>query len=124
MRASQLAVEPRAPETLKPYPGNARAHSPKQIRQRAASMKRFECLSLDASRRDGLILDPFGGSGTTLLAAEQTGRRARLLELDPLYCDVIIRRFMAATGTVVTDASGQSFAARAAAATRQETDND
>lgn len=72
---------------------------------------------LDASRRDGLILDPFGGSGTTLMAAEQTGRQARLLELDPLYCDVIIRRFAAATGQVVVDQLGQSFAERTAALT-------
>lgn len=67
---------------------------------------------LDASRRDGLILDPFGGSGTTLLAAEQTGRRARLLELDPLYCDVIIRRAEAATGLRAADQHGRTFAER------------
>src|SRR5262249_49509588 len=41
----------------------------------------------DCSKRKGLILDPFGGSGTTLLAAERTGRVARLIELDPLYVD-------------------------------------
>ena len=47
---------------------------------------------------DGLVLDPFAGSGTALLASEQLGRTARLLELDPRYCDVIVRRFEAATG--------------------------
>jgi len=42
----------------------------------------------DCSRRNGIILDPFGGSGTTILAAERTGRVARIIELDPLYVDV------------------------------------
>jgi DNA modification methylase len=45
----------------------------------------------------GLVLDPFGGSGTTLIAAERTGRRAALVELDPRYVDVIVRRWEAAT---------------------------
>jgi DNA modification methylase len=40
-----------------------------------------------------LVLDPFGGSGSTLIACQKTGRRARLIELDPLYCDVTIRRW-------------------------------
>ena len=52
----------------------------------------------DCSRRRQIILDPFAGSGTTVIAAEKTGRRARVLELDPLYCDVICRRFEALTG--------------------------
>jgi DNA modification methylase len=47
----------------------------------------------DCSRRRGLILDPFAGSGTTILAAERTGRAARAIELDPLYVDIAIRRF-------------------------------
>ena len=47
----------------------------------------------DCSRRNGIILDPFGGSGTTILAAERTGRVARVIELDPLYVDVAIRRW-------------------------------
>ncbi|MGI4881375.1 MAG: site-specific DNA-methyltransferase [Janthinobacterium lividum] len=71
---------------------------------------------LDASRREGLVLDAFGGSGTTLLAAEQTGRRARLIELDPLYCDVIIRRFENVTGIKALDQSGRTFADRTALA--------
>jgi DNA modification methylase len=52
----------------------------------------------DCSRRTGLILDPFGGSGTTILAAERTGRNARVIELDPLYVDVAIRRWEQVTG--------------------------
>jgi DNA modification methylase len=44
------------------------------------------------------VLDLFGGSGSTLIAAQQTGRRAFLMELDPLYCDVIVQRFEKFTG--------------------------
>lgn len=64
----------------------------------------------DCSRRGDIVLDPFGGSGTTLIAAEKTGRKARLIELDPLYCDVIIRRWQALTGQdAVHAASGKTF---------------
>ncbi|MCA0928776.1 site-specific DNA-methyltransferase [Ruegeria profundi] len=52
----------------------------------------------DVTRRGDIVLDGFGGSGTTLIAAERTGRVACLIELDPLYCDVICRRFEALTG--------------------------
>jgi DNA modification methylase len=52
----------------------------------------------DCSRRGDLVLDPFGGSGTTLIAAEKTGRSARLIEYDPAYCDTILRRFERVTG--------------------------
>jgi len=55
---------------------------------------------LDASNRGGLVLDPFAGSGTILIAAERTGRKARAMEIDPAYCDVAIRRWQAATGEV------------------------
>lgn len=47
----------------------------------------------DVSGRGDIVLDLFGGSGSTLIAAEKTGRRARLVELDPLYCDTIIARW-------------------------------
>lgn len=47
----------------------------------------------DVSRRNGIVLDLFGGSGSTLIAAHKTGRRARLIELDPVYCDRIITRW-------------------------------
>ena len=50
---------------------------------------------LDCSNRGGIVLDCFGGSGTTLIAAEKTGRRARLIELDPRYVDVTLRRYKA-----------------------------
>jgi len=53
---------------------------------------------LDCSNRGDVILDPFGGSGTTLIAAEKTKRKAAVIELDPLYCDVIIKRWEEMTG--------------------------
>jgi DNA modification methylase len=52
----------------------------------------------DCSQRGGIVLDAFAGSGTTLVAAEKTGRTARLVEFDPLYCDTILRRFEHHTG--------------------------
>jgi len=53
---------------------------------------------LDCSNRSDIILDPFGGSGSTMIAAEKTGRSAYLLELDPIYVDVIINRWQNLTG--------------------------
>ena len=53
---------------------------------------------LDCSKRGGIVLDCFGGSGTTLIAAEKTGRRGCIMELDPAYVDVTIRRFQKLTG--------------------------
>ena len=56
----------------------------------------------DCSRRGDTVLDPFGGSGTTIIAAEKVGRSARLLELDPAYCDTIVRRWQTVTGKHAT----------------------
>ena len=65
----------------------------------------------DCSNRGGLILDPFGGAGTTLIAAERTGRRARVIELDPIFVDVSIERWQRLTGgTAIHADSGQPFA--------------
>jgi site-specific DNA-methyltransferase (adenine-specific) len=56
----------------------------------------------NSSRDDELVLDPFGGSGSTLIACHGTKRRAALIELDPKYADVICRRFQEHTGTLPT----------------------
>lgn len=56
----------------------------------------------NSSSRGNIVLDPFGGSGSTLLAAETTGRHARLIELDPKYVDVICRRWQEHTGNTPT----------------------
>ncbi len=52
----------------------------------------------NSSQPGEIVLDPFAGSGSTLIACEQMGWRARLVELDPHYCDVIVQRWEAATG--------------------------
>jgi DNA modification methylase len=64
----------------------------------------------DASRRSEIVLDPFCGSGSTIIAAEKTGRRARALEIDPQYVDVSVRRWQQFTGKrACLQASGASF---------------
>jgi DNA modification methylase len=64
----------------------------------------------DCSRRGGLVLDSFCGSGTILIAAERSGRNARALELDPQYVDVAVRRWQQYSGKTATlVATGQSF---------------
>lgn len=71
----------------------------------------------DCSNPGDIILDPFGGAGTTMIAAEKTGRRARLLELNPFYVDVAIQRWQRLTGQTAYHAeTGRAFAADPAAA--------
>ena len=66
----------------------------------------------DCSRRGSLVLDPFCGSGTILIAAERTGRKARALEIDPHYVDVAVRRWQAYTGKAALLAeTGETFEA-------------
>jgi DNA modification methylase len=65
------------------------------------TMKPVDLLAIaisNSSRPGAVVLDPFAGSGSTLIACEQLGRRARLVELDPRYCEVIVQRWEAATG--------------------------
>jgi DNA modification methylase len=67
---------------------------------------------LDLSDRGDIVIDPFLGSGSTLMAAHKTGRACRGVELDPLYVDVIVRRFEAATGIAATLVeTGETFEA-------------
>jgi DNA modification methylase len=64
----------------------------------------------DCSKRGEIVLDGFGGSGSTLIAAETCGRRARLVEYDPLYCDVIIERWQKLTGKkTLHESSGKPY---------------
>ncbi len=63
---------------------------------------------MDCSHRSGIILDCFAGSGTTIIAAEKTGRRAYAIEIDPGYVDTAIRRWQAYTGESAMDAASRS----------------
>jgi DNA modification methylase len=63
----------------------------------------------DCSKQGDIVLDPFCGSGTILVAAERTGRKARALEIDPAYVDVAIRRWEQLTGKSATLSTGGSF---------------
>jgi len=64
----------------------------------------------NSSKGDDFVLDLFGGSGSTMIACEKTGRVARLMELDPKYCDVIIKRWQDFTGKTATlEETGESF---------------
>ena len=64
----------------------------------------------DCSKRGGIVLDAFGGSGSTLIAAEKTGRAARLIEYEPGYCDVTVQRWQKLTGKRATLAgTGEAF---------------
>jgi DNA modification methylase len=66
----------------------------------------------NSSRPGNVVLDPFGGSGTTLIAAEKSGRVARLIELDPKYVDVIVRRWEEFTGKqAIREAADQEVCA-------------
>ena len=70
----------------------------------------FEYQMLNNTKGSDLVLDSFAGSGTTAIACEKHGRNARLMELDPKYCDVIIKRWQAFTGQQATlEATGQTY---------------
>ena len=66
---------------------------------------------LDLTNRGEIVLDPFLGSGSTLIAAQRVGRICHGVELDPLYVDVMIRRYQAETGqSAVIEETGETFA--------------
>jgi DNA modification methylase len=69
----------------------------------------------NSSKSRDTVLDPFGGSGSTLIGCEKAGRQARLIELEPKYCDVIVRRYQEFSGKEATlEADGRRFADLAA----------
>jgi 16S rRNA G966 N2-methylase RsmD len=96
-----LSVEYRPLASLRFDPQNPRLHSKKRIRQIAI---------LDSTARGGVVLDAFLGSGTTVIAAERTGRACYGIELEPRYVDTIVRRWQAFTGqTAVQESTGRTF---------------
>lgn len=63
-----------------------------------------------SSLKNNIVLDLFGGSGSTLIACEQLNRKCYMMELDPKYCDVIIRRWQNLTSQkAILESSGQTF---------------
>jgi DNA modification methylase len=76
------------------------------------TMKPVELIEIALSDHSGrkIVYDSFGGSGSTIIAAEKTGRIARLMEIDPKYCDVIVKRWQDFTGKQATlEATGDTF---------------
>ena len=70
----------------------------------------IERMLRNSARSGDLVLDPFGGSGSTLIAAERLHMKARLVELMPEYCDVIVRRWQTFTGgSAVRESDGKPF---------------
>jgi DNA modification methylase len=84
------------------YPGqnifNGTARSKLKLHPTAKPVALVADALRDASHRGGVILDPFCGAGSTLIAAEKTGRKARLIELEPSYVDATVKRWEARTG--------------------------
>jgi len=74
------------------------------------TQKPVELLEWCLAKADGLVLDPFGGSGSTLIACEKTSRHCRMMELDPAYCDVIVKRWEDFTGnTAICEPAAAHF---------------
>ena len=100
----QLGAYGRHRSNVWPYaagPGFGRAGEEGRLATLHPTVKPIQMVAdaiLDVSRRGDIVLDPFLGSGTTLMACERTGRRCFGLELDPLYVDIIARRWQVYTG--------------------------
>ena len=65
---------------------------------------------VNSSKVGDLVLDLFGGSGSTMIAAEKNGHLARVMELDPKYCDVIVKRWQNFTGNIAHLEDGRTLA--------------
>ena len=90
-------------------PKRSKGHGPDKLAMHSA-VKPVALVAdaiLDCSRRGDVVLDSFGGSGTTMVACERTTRKARVIELDPIYCDQIIRHWQTFTGRHAINAANQ-----------------
>lgn len=93
------------------YPGAASLRKELELHPTPKPVALIADAIRDVSDRNDVVLDAFSGSGTTIIAAEKTGRRARVIELDPRYVDVAIRRWEARSGDVARHvATGATFA--------------
>ena len=84
--------DPRIPRAI---PGASCRKSGRNFRFQGCCLPHVEDALLDLTNRSDIVVDPFLGSGSTLIAADKTGRVCRGLEFDPLYVDVIVRRYEA-----------------------------
>lgn len=117
-------------ETLIPYANNSRTHSQAQIAQLADLIREFgrvsgeerfghatpkpvamvERMMLSSLRRGELVIEPFAGTGSTVIGAEKTSRACYAMELSPAYVDVCVRRWQDYTGKqAINEATGQAF---------------
>ncbi|WP_261404497.1 DNA modification methylase [Chenggangzhangella methanolivorans] len=97
------------------YPGAAGLRKELELHPTPKPVAMIADAIRDVSNRNDIVLDAFSGSGTTIIAAAKTGRRARVIELDPAYVDVAIRRWEAWSGGVARHVeTGASFAELAA----------
>ena len=78
--------------------GNASCNEYSAIHKATFPVYLPENIITNFTGRNAIVIDCFAGTGTTLIACEKTGREARLMELDPKYCDVIIKRWEEYTG--------------------------
>lgn len=106
VRGSEIKVEPVHSSVIRVEKPSRSADHP-TMKPVALVTKLLE----NSTRAGDIVLDLFGGSGSTLISCEMTGRQARLMELDPRFCDVIVRRWQDFTGrAAVLDGDGRPFA--------------
>jgi DNA modification methylase len=92
------------------YPGARLGSEARQHHPGVKPVAMLEDALLDMTETGDIVIDPFLGSGSTLIACEKTGRRCRGLELDPLYVEVILRRYEAVTGqAAVLESTGETY---------------
>ncbi len=109
----ELGVHGRNRTNVWEYPGVSGFGADRELGRFHPTVKNLDMIAdaiRDASHQNDLVLDPFGGSGTTLIAASRTERRARIIELDPLYCDLCIQRAQTEGLPVSLVGSGDTFA--------------
>ncbi len=92
---------------------NSFGNSEKEETHGHGTQKPLECMSrpmVNNTKHNDIVYDPFGGSGTTLIAAEKLGRICLMMELSPIYCDVIVRRWQKLTNKqAILESSGKTF---------------